>query len=47
LGTNATGDYIKDLVKKQDKRLKKNKKIEEDPEAKKKEWLNFARAFGK
>lgn len=50
MGTNGSGDYIKGLIKKKEQKAggKSSKKsIEEDPDAKKKEWLRLAAAFSR
>ena len=46
LGTNASGDYIKDLMKPKVTHAVKPKRIEDDPNAKKQEWMRLAKAFG-
>lgn len=45
LGTNGSQDYIKGIINEQKPKDKKPKKIDDDPEAKKNEWLRLARSF--
>jgi len=45
MGTNGSSEYIKELVSKQQKKVKKPKSTEDAQKDKKNEWMRLARSF--